>query len=163
MLALAIGAVASAQSRVAVIDLALIIDESQAGQQGNEILQSAIAERQEQVNEMEAELLAMETALADAGLSDDARAELLFELEAAAAVYSETVARLEAEIDQILQSLRSQIISDIGIVVQMIAEEHEFDLVIDAAQAYFYRSVIDLTPEVLQRYDELFEAARASD
>lgn len=162
MLALAIGAVASAQSRIAVIDMAFIMDESQAGQQGNAILQSAISERQEQVNAMEEELLTMETALADASMSDAARAELLTELEAAAMVYSETVARLEAEIEQIIQSLRSQIISDVRIVVQMVAEESEFDLVIDASQAYYFRSVVDLTMDVLQRYDELFEASRAS-
>lgn len=163
VLTLAIGAMASAQSRVAVIDLAFIIDESQAGQQGNAILQEAIAERQQQVSEMEEQLIAMETALADPALSDAERTRMLGELEAAAGEFSQTVARLEAELEELLQVLRSQIVQDIRIVVEMVAAERDIDLVIDANQAYFFRSTVDLTSDVLALYDELFEASRAAD
>ncbi len=163
VLTLAIGAMASAQSRVAVIDLAFIIDESQAGQQGNAILQEAIAERQQQVSEMEEQLIAMETALADPSLSDAERTRMLGELEAAAGEFSQTVARLEAELEELLQVLRSQIVQDIRIVVEMVAAERDIDLVIDANQAYFFRSTVDLTSDVLALYDELFEASRAAD
>lgn len=163
MLIMAIGAMGSAQSRIGVIDLAVVIDESKAGKEGNTILQDALAERQAQVREMEDELLAMEEALSADTLTDDERAERLAELEQAETEYSETVARFEAEIDQLLQTLRRQIISDIGVVVQLVAEERGFDLVIDADQAYYYRRVADLTFEVIREYDDLFDAARSAE
>lgn len=161
--ALALGGVAAAQSRIAVINLAFIIDESKAGQQGNAILQEAFAERQQQVNELEAELQEMEAALADSSLSDAERADLLARLEEAAARFEETVAQLEAELEQLVEALRGQILSDLRVVVQMVAEENGVDIVIDANQAYFFSSSVDLTMAVLQRYDELYEQARAEE
>gem|GEM_PF-4186085 len=161
-LVLAIGAVASAQTRIAVIDLAFIIDASKAGQQGNAILQQAYAERQQQVAELEAELAAMEEKLANQALSPEERQALLAQLEEAAARFEETVARLEGELQQLLEALRSQILSDLRIVVQMVAEQNNVDLIIDANQAYFFRETVDLTMAVLQLYDQLFDEARAS-
>ena len=92
-LVLALGAVGSAQSRIGVIDLAYVLDESKAGQEGNAILQAALAERREQVQAMDQRLQELEASLTDATLSDEERDRRLAELEAAAAEYSETVAR----------------------------------------------------------------------
>lgn len=159
-LILGLGAVGSAQSRVAVMDLAFVIDESRAGKEGNMILQAAVAERQAQVSAMEDRLLELETSLADNTLTDAERAERLASLEAAALEYSETVARFQSELEQLVQSLRGQIVSDVSVVVQMIAQEREIDLILDVNQAYYYREAIDVTLDVIQRYDELFDAAR---
>ncbi|MFS8581728.1 MAG: OmpH family outer membrane protein [Limnochordales bacterium] len=159
-LVLALGAVGSAQSRIGVIDLAYVLDESKAGQEGNAILQAALAERREQVQAMEQRLQELEASLTDATLSDEERDRRLAELEAAAAEYNETVARFEAELDFLLQTLRDQILSDIGVILQMIAEERGLDIVIDASQAHYYRDAVDLTLAVIQRYDELYEAAQ---
>lgn len=161
-LALAAGAAVSAQSRIAVIDLAFIIDASKAGQEGNAILQQAFSERQQRVSEMEAELIAMEQELTDPALSADQRAALLAQLESAAEQFQQTVALLEAELQQLLEALRGQILSDLGIVVQMVAEQNDVDIVIDASQAYFFRETVDLTMAVLQLYDQLFDEARTA-
>lgn len=160
---LAISAIGSAQAKIGLIDLAVIIDESKAGQQGTAILQAVVAERQQVVSEMEAELIALEEALSDSTLTDAERAEKLAALEEAAAQFSQTVELFEAEIEQLIQSLRSQVISDILFVVQLVAEQSEFDLIIDVDDAYYYRSAIDLTNEVIREYDDLWEAARAAE
>lgn len=160
---LAVGAVGSAQAKIGLIDLAVIMDESKAGQQGNAILQAAVAERQQVVSDMEAELIALEEALSDVALTDAERVEILAALEEAAAEFSQTVQLFEAEIDQIVQALRSQIIADVRFVVQLVAEQGGFDLVMDVEDAYYYRSAIDLTHEVIREYDELWDAARASE
>lgn len=162
IIVLAGAVVASAQSRVGVVDLAIVIDESKAGQEANTALNAFIAERQAAADDLAARWQELADALeeGDESLSEEEREALQAEMEAAEAEYIAAVEQFEAEIAAAVDELRQYILNDIGIVLQRVAEARGFDLIVDASSAYYYRRVVDLTFEVIREYDELWEAAQ---
>lgn len=156
----AFAAAASAQERVGVIDLALIIDESKAGKQANALLNQFIAERQQQLTPYETQLEALLEQLENEALSDEERAALEEEFNALAEEYLALVEQFDAEVAAAVETLRQQILSDIGVVLQLVGDSQGFDLIIDASNAYYYRRVVDLTFEVIREYDTLWEQAQ---
>lgn len=162
LLMLALSAVASAADRVGVIDLALIIDESKAGRQANTLLNAFIEERRQELLPLETQLQELVEALENGAesMSDDERAALEAEVDALAEEYVSLLDQFEADVDAAVQSLRQQILADIGVVLQMVGDSRGFDLIIDTSTAYYYRRVVDLTFEVIREYDDLWEAAQ---
>lgn len=162
LLMLALSAVASAADRVGVIDLALIIDESKAGRQANTLLNAFIEERRQELLPLETQLQELVEALENGAesMSDEERAALEAEVDALAEEYVSLLDQFEADVDAAVQSLRQQILADIGVVLQMVGDSRGFDLIIDTSTAYYYRRVVDLTFEVIREYDDLWEAAQ---
>lgn len=162
VLVTAAGGVGSAAGRVGVIDLALIMDESKAGREANAVLAAFIEERRTAVLELETHVDQLRAALEDdeQALTDDERAELEAELEEATDEYVAAVNQYDEELDAALQELRNHILSEIGIVLQMVGDAGGFDLIVDAASAYYYRRVVDLTFEVIREYDDLWDIAQ---
>lgn len=161
-LTFALAAVASAADRVGVIDLALIIDESKAGRQANTLLNEFIAQRQQELAPYEERLAAMLEQLeneADA-LPEEERAALETGFDELAQEYFALLEQFEAEVAAAVEALREQILADIGVVLQMVGDDRGFDIIMDAANVYYYRRVVDLTFEVIREYDDLWEQAQ---
>lgn len=162
LVVVAAAAVVSAQSRVGVVDLAIIIDESRAGKEANAVLDAFIAERQQEADELAARWQELADALEadDGSLSDEERGALQAEVEAAAVEYAAAVEQFELEIAMAIEALREQILSDIGIVLQRVGDARGFDMIVDSSSVYYYRRVVDLTFEVIREYDDLWELAQ---
>lgn len=162
VLSLVMASAALAAERVGVIDLALVMEESRAGRQANAILQQFVAERQQALIPYEQRLEELMTRLEnEAGsLSADERAALEDEFNLLAAEYLALAEQYELEVQQALATLQEQLLADIGVVLQIVAESRGFDLIIEASSAYYYRRVIDLTFEVIREYDDLWEQAQ---
>lgn len=162
LLSLALTAVASAAARVGVIDLGLIIDESKAGRQANTVLNAFIEERQQALLPLETQLEELAAALESdvVTLSVEERAALEADFDALAEEYLALLNQYEAEIEAAVESLREQILADVGVVLQLVGDSRGFDLIMDASMAYYYRRTVDLTFEVIREYDDLWDEAQ---
>lgn len=162
LLTLVLSAIASAAGRVGVIDLALIIDESKAGRQANTMLNAFIEERRQQLLPLETQLQELVESLENGveSMSDEERAALEAEIDTLAEEYVSLLEQFQTEVEAAAQSLREQLLADIGVVLQMVGDSRGFDLIIDTSTAYYYRRVVDLTFEVIREYDDLWEAAQ---
>lgn len=164
VLVMAMASIGLAADRVGVIDLAVIMDESKAGKQANAALAAFIDERQQAAFQLEEELEQLAASLDEdeggAAWSGDERATLEAELDAAVERYIAAVNEYEAEIDAALEALRDHILSEIGIVLQMVGDSRGFDIILDSTSSFYYRRVVDLTFEVIREYDVLWEAAQ---
>jgi Skp family chaperone for outer membrane proteins len=83
---------------------------------------------------------------------------------------SAEIARLEAElqeaatkaqqdVDNLTEEYRRILLEDIGKVLALIAEEDGYHLIIDAAVTYYYANLVDITWEVIRKYNDLYEQA----
>lgn len=162
LLVLALSSAGLAADRIGVIDLDLIMDESKAGKEANAILAAFVEERQQALIPIEARLEELAHALDnnEKPLDQAERASKESEFDALYEQYVAMVNQYEAEIEDALQSLRNQLLSDIGVVLQMVGDRGGFTLIVDVANVYYYRRTIDLTFEVIREYDELWDAAR---
>lgn len=161
LLTFALSSVGMAAGRVGVVDLALIMDESKAGKQANALLNAFIKERQDALLPLEEELQQLGEALENGeSTSEEERAALQEEYDALISEYVATAGRFDEEIEAALQSLREQLLADIGVVIQMVGDSRGFDLIIDVSSAYYYRRTVELTFEVIREYDDLWEEAQ---
>lgn len=161
LITFALSAVGSAAGRVGVVDLSLIIDESKAGKQANALLNLFIQERQAALLPLEEELERLSAELENGeSLSDEERAALQEEFDAAVMEYVAAANQYEEQIEAAVQDLRDQILADIGVVLQMVGDSRGFDLIMDVSSAYYYRRTVDLTFEVIREYDDLWDEAQ---
>lgn len=163
MFTIAVSAVGLAASQVGVIELNTIIEESRAGKQANAVLNAFIDELRAEVAPVEAELEQMLEKLEDESLSDEARAALEAEAEELAGQYVAMVEAFDEEIELAIMQLREQVLSDIGVVLQLVGDSRGFDLIVDSEAVFYYRRVVDLTFEVIREYDNLWLEARGTD
>lgn len=150
----------SAATKVGVVDLATIMEESRAGRQANVVLNEFVAELREELQPYEENLDELFEALQDESLSDDERRGLEERFNETMAEYSALVDAFDMEVEEALFQLRSQVLNDIGIVLQSVAEAQGFDIILDSDAVLYYRRVVDLTFEVIREYDERWLAAR---
>lgn len=149
-----------AADKVGVVDLALIMEESKAGKQANALLAAAVEERRQALAPQEAQLEELAALLENGSLSDDERAAKEAEFDALAQEYIAAVNQADAEVQQLLEQLRSQLLADIGVVLQRVGDSRNFDLILDVSSTYYFRRTVDLTFEVIREYDDLWEQAQ---
>ena len=151
---------ASAQSlKVAVMDLQVVMSESVAGKQANADLAQFARERQAQIDEINARVDALQTELAATNLSESDRSAKQEELNSLIDELQQRVVQAQNEINARQQLLRNRVLNDIGQVLNIIGQERDYSLIIDSSSVFYYKLVVDITWEVVRRYDELYEAA----
>lgn len=154
--------VGAAAGKIGVLDVNIVIEQSVAGKEAQAILESFVAERQQLVREKEAERDELELALTDdgAGRSSEETAALQQRVENVTAELTQLVREFEHEIEAAVNDLRDQLLADIVIVTQLFGEENGYDLILDAAQVAFARDAIDVTEQIVRKYDELLAQSR---
>ena|GEM_PF-2470331 len=154
-------AIASAQAnlRVAVLDLQVVVSESMAGKQANANLQEFVRAKQAELDQVNARIDALQAELAGSGLSASARQAKQAELDALIDELQQLAARAQNEINARAEQLRSVVLNDIGQVLNIIGREQDYTLIIDKSSVFYYKMVVDITWEVVRRYDQLYEAA----
>lgn len=150
---------ASAQTfRAAVMDLSVVMTESEAGKAANAQLAQFIRQKQVEIDQLVAVVNGLEAELAG-GLSNAEREAKQAALETAQADLDALVERAQAEINGRSEALRNQLLDDIGQVLNLIGQERDYTVILDSAAVFYYKLVVDITWEVVRRYDELYLAA----
>jgi len=73
------------------------------------------------------------------------------------AEYEQAVADADAEVQAKAQEFRNQIIADIAEVLRVVSAEEGYDLILDISMVHYYSQLIDITWEVIRKYNYLLE------
>lgn len=148
-----------ATTRIVVLDLNTVINESQAGKAANAELAALVATKQAEVDEMWAEIesFSQELDAQSESLTDEEEAAKQEELDGMVAEYEQAVADADAEVQAKAQEFRNQIIADIAEVLRVVSAEEGYDLILDISMVHYYSQLIDITWEVIRKYNYLLE------
>mgnify|MGYP000906736898 FL=1 len=144
VLLLGSGVSAAANALIGVIDLDVVMDQSEAGKLANGDLGNLIAGWQETLDSLEAAILELQEANPEAeelpGLVED---------------YQIAAAEAEYVIQQRAEELYQLLLQDIALVARMIGERDGYTIIAETASLFYYESHVDLTPEVIREYNRL--------
>lgn len=150
------------QPAIGLVDIGFVMDESLAGQEADQLLQAFVAERQQIIDEMEAELDELTSRL-EAVENEDEQAALQAEIDGQLEALRQRLHQFEDEIDALVDDFREQLLSDIQLVLDIFGSENGFDLIIDAKAVLYWSNGYDVTEAVIERYDQLLLESRNND
>lgn len=147
----------AAQTKVAVMDLTVVINQSDAGKQANTELTALVARKQAEVDAMAANIESFAQQLQEQldSLTDEEKATKQEELNQMIADYEQAVADADAAVQARAEELRNQIIAELAQVLQIIGAEEGFDVILDVSMVHYYSQVVDITYEVIRKYNAL--------
>jgi Skp family chaperone for outer membrane proteins len=90
-------------------------------------------------------------------LTDDEKAAKEEDLNKMLAEYEQAVAEADTEVQARAQELRNIMIADLAQVLQVLSAEEGYDLILDTSVTHFYSQLIDITWEVIRKYNYLLE------
>ncbi len=153
--------VLGAATRIVVLDLNTVINESDAGKAANAELAALVASKQAEVDEMWAQIESFSQELDEQSksLTDEENAAKQEELEGMVAEYEQAVADADAEVQTRAEEMRNQITTEIAEVLRVIGAEEGYDLILDTTVVHFYSQLIDITWEVIRKYNYLRQSA----
>lgn len=149
------GAMAGAQSKIGIVDLAIVIDESDAGKAANAQLAQFIAARQADLDTLEGQITGLETELSGESLAAADRSAKQTQIDQLVNDYMTRMNTYENEIQQVANVLRQNVLAEIGAVLQWYGDNNGFDMILDASAVLYYRRVVDLTYDIIREYNAL--------
>lgn len=152
--------IAGATPKIGFVDIGTIIDDSAAGQEADGLLQAFVAERQQVLDELELEIEQLNEQL-EASEDENERAALQAEIDEKTAALGQQLQTFENEINAVIEDFRGQILSDIQVVLQLFGEEHAFDVIFDTGSVAYVGDVVNVTEDVIAKYDEMLAESRA--
>lgn len=154
VLVLAAVPVVAAEAKVAVMDLNVVITESEAGKAASAQLEALIQERQAAVDGKAEAIRKLQEEVEETALTSK-RTSGQRELEQLVSEYEALVAQSEAEIQAKAEEMRSRILSEIGDVLRALGEQENYSLIMDTSIVHYYAQAVDITWEVIRKYNEL--------
>ena len=143
-----------AEAKVAVMDLNMVITESEAGKAASAQLEALIQERQAAVDVKAEAVRKLREEVEDAAVTNR-RTSQQRELEQLVSEYEALVAQSEAEIQAKAEEMRRQILGEIGEVLRVLGEQENYSLIVDTSIVHYYTQAIDITREVIRKCNEL--------
>ncbi len=145
--------VVAAEAKVAVMDLNMVMIESEAGKAASAQLEALIQERQAAVDSKAEAIRKLQEEVEEAASTNE-RTSGQWELEQLVLEYETLVAQSEAEIQAEAEQMRSQILIEIGEVLRVLGEQENYSLILDTSIVHYYTQAIDITWEVIRGYNE---------
>lgn len=152
--------IAGASPKIGFVDIGKIIDESAAGQEADGLLQAFVAERQQVLDELELEIEQLNEQL-EASEDEGEQDALQADIDEKTAALGQQLQTFENEINAVIEDFRGQILSDIQVVLELFGEEHGFDVIFDTGSVAYIGDVVDVTDDVIAKYDEMLADSRA--
>ncbi len=143
-------------SRVAVIDLARIIRESEATARVRVLLDGKSAEFQQEFAEKEIKLLAKEKELKakESLITEDAYQEEVRAFQRDVASIQQDIQNKRQSLDRALQEAQDKIRSLATTIIAEFASEFKIDLVVKEEQLLVFRNQLNITDDILQILNE---------
>ncbi len=147
------------KTKIAVVDLYRLLNESEAGKKAKTDLESLIRTKQALLDEKGKGIEKLRTDLEKqaAVISADAKKAKEEELERLARDYQRLVSDSQAEVKKKETELTSEILKDARELINKIAQEGGYSLVLEKADGLvlYYSSNLDITDKVIKKFDEL--------
>lgn len=147
------------KTKIAIVDLYKLLNESEAGKKAKADLESLIKTKQSLLDEKgkNIEKLRTEIEKQSAVLSADAKKAKEDELERLARDYQRLVSDSQAEVKKKETELTSEILKEARELINKIAQEGGYSLVLEKADGLvlFYSSNLDITDSLIKKMNEL--------
>lgn len=151
---------ASAQLKVAVVDLQKALQQTAEIKQAEADLKARFGPRQEEVATLEKEIARLnnEAQQGQGKYTEAAMAELAAQLQTKQRQYQRNAQALQEEVNRDRQDILSRVGQRLQEVVKAIAEAKDLDLVVDVSAALYIKPALDISAEVATEYDKKFPA-----
>jgi outer membrane protein len=153
-------AIASAQTKVGVINLQRAVFESAEIKKANDQMQATFKPRQDRIEALNKEIAALAQQLQSSNgkLSPAAEADLSTQGQRK----QRDVQRLTDDLNADATAYRTEILSKssekMSAVVKKLAEEKGLDLVVDVTTALYFKEAMDITKDAIAAYDKAYPA-----
>lgn len=152
----------AAQIKIGVIDINTVIGQSDAGRAVNDSLTRFVENIKADLTQRQKHIEDMRQSLDDASLSAEERDKKALEIDQIDKEFRVMISDAQESIDKRAEEYRALVLEDIGKVLALVAEENGYHLIIDSASAFYYARLVDITWEVIRKYNDLFEKASQS-
>lgn len=147
------------KTKIAIVDLYKLLNESEAGKKAKADLESLIKTKQSLLDEKgkNIEKLKTEIEKQSAVISADAKKAKEDELERLARDYQRLVSDSQAEVKKKEAELTSEILKDARELINKMAQEGGYSLVLEKADGLvlYYSSNLDITDKLIKKMNEL--------
>lgn len=148
--------IASAQSKVGVVDMNRVINETEDGQAAKKRLERDMTRRQNELDkkQREFEKFAQDLQSSFDMLNDDAKAKRMQEYQQKSTELQQLYAEHQQQLAQEESKATTQIIQRVVKIVEAIAKKDKLDLVVDNAAVIYAASTNDITTRVIDTYNK---------
>jgi outer membrane protein len=157
LMAVTVFNVSAAQIKIGIVDINTVITESDAGKAVNDSLARYVENVRIELNAKQQVINDLRQGLEE--LSEAEQNERLQEIEKLESELQEELAKAQQDIDQLTEEYRKLVLEDIGKVLALIAQEDGYHLILDSSVAYYYSNLVEITWEVIRKYNDLYEQA----
>ncbi|MGC3997427.1 MAG: OmpH family outer membrane protein [Anaeromyxobacter sp.] len=164
-LALAAALPAAAQTKIGVVDVNKVLNESEQGKAAQASFRKEVEDRQKQIAVIESDLEKEKADLEKQAsiLTESAMRDRQGTLQKKFESYQQQAAKLSQELNDIRGKLLAPIGDRVKGVIREVAQAESLDLVIDVtAGVAYYNDAMDVTSQVLRRYNAKFPAPAAA-
>ncbi len=157
---LAISAVASAQSKVAIINLQRAVLESAEIKKASAEMEAKFKPRTTQLEQLQKELASISQNLqTNSGkLTPQAEADLQSQGQRKQREAQRIQDDLQADVDRERNEILSRSTQKMSEVVKKIAEEKGLDLVVDVSSTVYFKPALEITNDAIAAYDKAYPA-----
>jgi len=145
---------ASAQLKVAVINTQKAMAESDELKKASSAVEAKYKPRQDELNKLQADLQSIEQQLNSGKLNQQATADL----QAQGARKQRDAQRLsddlQADFDRDRQEILGKASQKMQTIIQKLAEEKGFDVIVDASQTLYFKPTLDVTADAIAAYNK---------
>jgi outer membrane protein len=161
---LALGHVASAQSKVAVVNLQRAVFESAEIKKADAEMQARYKPRSDKAQQLQGELTKIAQQLQSGGakLTPQAEADLNAEAQRKQRDLQRINEDLQSEVERDRNEILSKSSQKMAEVVKKLAEEKGFDMVVDSSSTLYFKPAMEITTEAIAAYDKAYPVTAAA-
>lgn len=152
--------VASAQVKIAVVDMQRAVFESAEIKKADAEMQATFKPRQEKINLLASEIQALQTQLqqAQGKLTPNQEADI----QANGAKKQRELKYASDDLQSDVDAFRNETLQKSSVkmndIIKKVAEAKGLDLVVDTQSSHFFKPALDITTEVIAAYDKAYPA-----
>jgi outer membrane protein len=165
---LSTGVMAQAAGKIAVLNMARAMEATMEGKQAIADFQAKLTAKQNELQKKNSDLEEMRRQLQSQGqtMNDDARAALAKRIEQGGIELQRAQEDAQKEFQQMQQDIYGRLSVKMGPIIDQYAKENQISLLLDPAmqssQVIFYDPAIEITDDIVKRYDAAPAAAPAA-
>ena len=145
---------ASAQLKVAVINTQKAMAESDELKKASAAVEAKYKPRQDELNKLQADLQSIEQQLNSGKLNQQATADLQAQGQRKQRDAQRLSDDLQADFDRDRQEILGKASQKMQAVIQKLAEEKGFDVIVDASQTLYFKPTLDVTADAIAAYNK---------
>jgi outer membrane protein len=154
---LSLGGIASAQAKIAVINLQRAVLESAEIKKASADMEAKYKPRQQQLEQLEKDINGIAQQLqTNSKLTPQAQADLQAQGNRKQRDHDRIAQDLQDEVQAERNEILSKSTQKMSDVVKKIAEEKGFDLVVDISNTVYYKGALEITNEAIAAFDKAY-------